>query len=169
MNYQSNYIKNNYFLQFTGTIYRIGWINFLQKLKYEWKRDISRTRIEHQQTRLFAPVWCFPLGEVDRRPYILTATLENSARRSDSEARLQASVRTQCGPASRQTTNFRPKVDLLTLKTRVNDASTLIYITRTQSYFIKLSVYISPRFHDLGTKFLSRSRIRYVYINISEL
>lgn len=96
---------------------------------------------------------------MDRRPYILTATLENSSRRSDSEARLQASDRTQCGPASRQTTNFRPKVDLLTLKTRVNDASTLICIN-TILFYKTARIPI----HDF-TKLLSYSRIFDIYIN----
>lgn len=95
------------------------------------KTNIYSSHLEYDRTptrQLFAPVWRFPLSEVDRRPYILTATLENSARRSDSEARLQASDRTQCGPASRQTTNnFRPKVDLLTFETRRSDKNAVLF------------------------------------------
>lgn len=114
----------------------------------------SRLDRGHQQTT-FCSCLVFPPSEVDRRPCILTATFENSARRSDSEARLHPSDRTQCGPASRQTTNFRPKVDLLTMKTRANEAST--FYLRNKITVLLLCAYLHL--------FLSYSRMNNTYIN----
>lgn len=167
---KSNYIEDNHFLR-----------NYTNKLnwKYEWKRDvwiyiyiyiycflkktnIYSSHLEYDRTptrQLFAPVWRFPLSEVDRRPYILTATLENSARRSDSEARLQASDRTQCGPASRQTTNnFRPKVDLLTFETRRVTRTQLFYKTWYISKIFNLILEYYRNQEDVNVKYFLEDR-----------
>lgn len=126
------------------------------------KTNIYSSHLEYDRTptrQLFAPVWRFPLSEVDRRPYILTATLENSARRSDSEARLQASDRTQCGPASRQTTNnFRPKVDLLTFETRRVTRTQLFYKTWYISKIFNLILEYYRNQEDVNVKYFLEDR-----------
>lgn len=166
---KSNYIEDNHFLR-----------NYTNKLnwKYEWKRDVWIYIYIHilfleENEYIFEPSWIrsntnkttfcsclrFPLSEVDRRPYILTATLENSARRSDSEARLQASDRTQCGPASRQTTNnFRPKVDLLTFETRRVTRTQLFYKTWYISKIFNLILEYYRNQEDVNVKYFLEDR-----------